>query len=105
MDLCNIDNIRGILKRHGFRFSKSLGQNFLTAAWVPEEIAESSEVDSGCCVLEIGPGMGALTRALAGRAHHVVAVELDRELIPVLDETLAGLNNITVINEDIMKCD
>lgn len=105
MGLCDINEIREILGRHGFRFSKSLGQNFLTAAWVPERIAQSCGVDSESCVLEIGPGMGCLTRELSARAAQVAAIELDRALFPVLEETLAGCGNVEVVQGDVLKTD
>lgn len=105
MDLYNIRNIQEILSRHGFHFSKSLGQNFLTSAWVPQQIVERSEVDETCGVLEIGPGMGTLTRQLAKCAKSVVAVEVDRALLPVLAETLSDFDNIEIMHQDILKAD
>ena len=78
MDLCNINQIKALLARHGFRFSKSMGQNFLVADWVPQDIAAVSGAGAGTGVLEVGPGIGPLTRQLAGRADRVVSVELDR---------------------------
>ena len=105
MDLCNIDDIRNVLGRHGFRFSKSLGQNFLTAAWVPAQIADSCGVDRDSCALEVGPGMGCLTEQLSKRADKVCAIELDRNLFPVLEETLAGCDNIEIVQGDVLKCD
>jgi len=105
MDLCNIQDIKTLLGRHGFHFSKSLGQNFLTAPWVPEEIASSAALDAGTGVLEIGPGIGCLTEQLAQSAGHVVAVELDTALLPVLAETLAGFSNTKIIHGDILKTD
>lgn len=105
MDLCNIDDIRQVLGRHGFRFSKSLGQNFLTAAWVPAQIADSCGVDRDSCALEVGPGMGCLTEQLSQRADKVCAIELDRNLFPVLEETLAGCDNIEIVQGDVLKCD
>ena len=89
MDLCNIHEIKALLDRHGFHFSKSLGQNFLIEGWVPRDIAEASGAEKDSVVLEIGPGIGPLTTELARRAGKVVAVELDRDLLPILDETLA----------------
>ena len=83
MGLCDLTTIREILGRHGFHFSKSLGQNFLTAQWVPDRIAAECGADISNAVLEIGPGMGCLTLELAKRAGKVVAVELDRALLPV----------------------
>ena len=105
MDLCNIDDIRAVLGRHGFRFSKSLGQNFLTAAWVPARIADSCGVDKTGCALEVGPGMGCLTEQLSQRADKVCAIELDRALFPVLEETLAHCDNIEIVQGDVLKCD
>ena len=105
MDVCNINDIKVLLGRHGFRFSKSMGQNFLIESWVPEDIAAASGANKDCCVLEIGPGIGPLTRQLSARAGKVVAVELDRSLLPILAETLEGRDNVEVISGDIMKQD
>ena len=105
MDLCNIDTIRAVLGRHGFRFSKSLGQNFLTEAWVPARIAESCGVDETSCALEVGPGMGCLTEQLSKRAGQVCSIELDRALFPVLEETLADCHNVEIVQGDVLKCD
>ena len=105
MNLTDINEIRALLARHGFRFSKALGQNFLTAAWVPERIAEAAGPDETTGVLEIGPGVGCLTAELARRAGKVAAVELDRALLPVLGETLGGFGNVTVIPGDAAKMD
>ena len=103
MGLCDIQEIRAILGRHGFHFSKSLGQNFLTAAWVPEQIAASCGVDETSCALEVGPGMGCLTVELSKRAERVAAIELDRALFPVLEETLADCSNVKVVHGDVLK--
>ena len=103
MDLCNEKDIRALLGRHGFRFSKSMGQNFLIQGWVPRDIANSAGLDGDCGVLEIGPGIGPLTVELAKRAGRVAAVELDRSLLPILEETLSPYPNVTVIPGDIMK--
>ena len=84
MNLTNLADIRALLARHDFRFSKSLGQNFLTAAWVPADIADASGADARTGVLEVGPGIGCLTEQLAQRAGKVVSVELDKRLRPVL---------------------
>ena len=105
MDLCDMAYVRPLLEAHGFRFSKSKGQNFLTARWVPERIVREAEVDSTQGVLEIGPGVGVLTRELAGAAGRVCAVELDRLLIPVLAETVGDLGNVTVLEGDALKLD
>ena len=105
MDVCNINDIKALLGRHGFHFSKSMGQNFLIQPWVPEDIAAASGVNQDCCVLEIGPGIGPLTRQLSERAGKVVAVELDRSLLPILAETLEGRDNVQIISGDVMKLD
>ena len=105
MKLTDITQIKEILSRHGFRFSKSLGQNFLVADWVPRSIADSAGLDADTCVLEIGPGIGCLTRELSERAGKVVAVELDGALRPVLTETLADLANVEVVYGDILRQD
>ena len=105
MDLCNSNDIKALLGRHGFRFSKSMGQNFLIQGWVPRDIADSSGADQSCGVLEIGPGIGPLTVQLAQRAGKVSAVELDRDLLPILAETLSPFDNVTVIPGDAMKLD
>lgn len=105
MNLTDYNEIRDLLARHGFRFSKSLGQNFLTAAWVPEQIAESALIDEKSGVLEIGPGVGCLTVQLSRRAGKVISIELDKALVPVLSETLAGCENTEVIIGDAMKID
>ena len=105
MDLCNIREIKALLGRHGFHFSKSMGQNFLIAGWVPQDIADAAGLDKSCAVLEIGPGIGPLTRQLSLRAGKVAAVELDSSLLPILRETLADCSNVEVIPGDIMKLD
>ena len=105
MDLCDKKEIRSLLDRHGFRFSKSRGQNFLIAPWVPRQTAEASGAGPGVGVLEVGPGVGPLTEQLAALADMVVAVELDRALLPVLDETLAGCPNVEIVPGDILKTD
>ena len=105
MNLTDYAEIRALLARHGFRFSKSLGQNFLTAAWVPEDIAAAAGPDEGTGVLEIGPGIGCLTRELAKRAGKVVSVELDRSLQPILAETLTGCENVEVVFGDVLRQD
>ena len=105
MDLCSINEIKALLARHGFRFSKSMGQNFLIQSWVPQDIAAASGAGEGTGVLEVGPGIGPLTRELAKRADKVVSVELDRALLPILEETLAGCPNAEVCPGDILKTD
>lgn len=103
MDLCNIQDLKELLGRHGFRFSKSMGQNFLIEGWVPRDIAESSGADQAHGVLEIGPGVGTLTRELCKRAGRVTAVELDHDLYPLLAETMADFENFTLVPGDILR--
>lgn len=105
MDLCNQHDIQALLRRHGFHFSKALGQNFLIESWVPRDIAAACGADANTGVLEIGPGIGPLTRELAGRAGKVLSVELDRRLLPVLRETMAGCDHFTLLHGDIMQQD
>lgn len=105
MELSNIGTIKDILGRHGFTFSKSLGQNFLINPSVCPKMAGQSGAKKGVGVIEVGPGIGVLTCQLAERADRVVAIELDKRLLPVLDETLAEYDNIKIINDDILKID
>lgn len=105
MQLCDINTIRDVLGRHGFRFSKSKGQNFLTASWVPERIAQEAGLDSSTGALEVGPGIGCLTQELSRAAGRVLAIELDNALRPVLAETLAECDNVEIIFEDVLKTD
>lgn len=105
MRLTDINDIKALLSRHGFRFSKSMGQNFLTASWVPEQIADYSELDENTGVLEVGPGIGCLTEQLSLQAGKVVAVELDKALKPVLKETLADRDNVEIVFGDVLKLD
>lgn len=105
MNLCDYDTIRALLGRHGFHFSKSMGQNFLIDPQVPFDIAAASGADARSGVLEIGPGIGPLTAELAQRAGKVVAVELDKSLLPVLSETMAPYPNVEIVPGDVMKLD
>ncbi|MGX8700209.1 16S rRNA (adenine(1518)-N(6)/adenine(1519)-N(6))-dimethyltransferase RsmA [Caproiciproducens sp.] len=105
MDLSDIRVIKNILARHGFHFSKSLGQNFLINPDICPRMAEECGAQKGVGVLEIGPGVGVLTAELARRADRVVSVELDKRLLPVLDDTLSGYRNVKIVNEDILKAD
>lgn len=104
-NLSDINVIKSILKRHGFTFSKALGQNFIINPSVCPRIAEEGGAAQGVGVLEIGAGIGVLTAELAKRAEKVVCVELDTRLLPVLDETLAEFDNVKIINDDILKVD
>lgn len=97
--------IEALLARHGFRFSKSMGQNFLIAPEIPYMIAAASGADKSCGVLEIGPGIGALSAELCRRAGRVVAVELDNALLPILDETMADFENFSVVSGDVLQLD
>lgn len=103
--LTAISNVRDILTRHGFTFSKALGQNFLINPSVCPRMAEAAVHGDNVGVLEIGPGIGVLTHELCKLARRVVAVELDARLLPVLDETLAEHDNLKVINADVMELD
>ena len=103
--LTDPSEIRRLLDAYGFRFSKSLGQNFLIDASVPERIADSVGADRECSVLEIGPGIGCLTAELSARAGQVLAVELDRRLQPLLRETLSSADNTEILFADVMKLD
>lgn len=105
MELTDSDNIKRLLGRHGFRFEKSKGQNFLIAPWVPERIAELAGLDSLTGAVEIGPGVGCLTEQLARLAGKVLAYELDESLRPVLNETLSIYKNIEILYADVMRRD
>ena len=94
-----------VIQKYQFAFQKRFGQNFLIDAHVLEKIVSAAGITKDDCVLEIGPGIGTMTQYLAENAGHVVAVEIDRNLIPILKETLADYDNVTVINEDILRVD
>lgn len=95
----------GIIKKYGFNFQKKFGQNFLIDANILEKIIDAAEITKEDCVIEIGPGIGTMTQYLAEHAGWVAAVEIDKNLIPILNETLSEYDNVTVINEDILKVD
>lgn len=105
VDVCDIGVMKPLLAQHGFHFSKAKGQNFLTARWVPERIAEDAGVDASAGVLEIGPGIGPLTQQLALRAGKVCAVELDERLKPILEITVGEFPNLQIIWGDVLKQD
>lgn len=96
---------KSILERHGFTFKKSFGQNFLTDTNILQKIVDTAEIDREVNVIEIGPGIGALTEFLAERAAEVMAFEIDDRLIPILADTLRDFDNVTVVNQDILKAD
>ncbi len=105
MELCSYQQMKPLLERHGFHFSKAKGQNFLIASWVPERIAEECGADEGCGVMEIGPGVGCLTEQLSLRAKKVLAYEVDLRLKPVLAETLGERENVAILFADAMSRD
>ena len=105
MNLTSPSEIKALLERHGFRFSKALGQNFLVEPSVPRRIAEASGADGNTLALEVGPGVGCLTGELAQRAGKVVAIELDNALRGVLAETLGGYDNVEIVWGDAAKLD
>lgn len=105
MRLSNIDTIKDLCKKYNFNFSKGLGQNFLTSPDVCPEIADYSITDDNIGVIEIGTGFGVLTQELCERAEKVVAIEIDKKLLPVLAETMAEYDNLTIVNDDVMKLD
>lgn len=96
---------RAILERHGFTFKKSFGQNFLTDTNILQKIVDTAEIDKNVNVIEIGPGIGALTEFLAENAAEVMAFEIDDRLVPILADTLRDFDNVTVVNQDILKVD
>lgn len=102
MNLCDIEVIQEVLKQHGFRFSKSLGQNFLIEESVPRDIASGC---NGAYALEVGAGMGCLTKELCKIAEKVVSIELDETLLPILKDTVGEFENLNIINQDILKAD
>ena len=104
-NLGNPKNTIEIIQKYEFMFQKKFGQNFLIDTHVLEKIISAAGITKDDCVLEIGPGIGTMTQYLAENAGHVVAVEIDRNLIPILKETLADYDNATVINEDILRVD
>ncbi|MEG2929294.1 MAG: 16S rRNA (adenine(1518)-N(6)/adenine(1519)-N(6))-dimethyltransferase RsmA [Oscillospiraceae bacterium] len=104
-ELTNISYIRSLCDRYGFTLEKKFGQNFIVNSGICPKIVESAGVHEGCGVIEIGPGIGVLTKELAYTAKKVVAIEIDTKLLPLLEETLAEFDNVKVINEDVLKVD
>lgn len=105
MRIADYSVTKAVLERHGFTFKKSFGQNFLTDTNILQKIVDTAEVDDQVNVIEIGPGIGALTEFLAERAAQVMAFEIDHRLVPILADTLRDFDNVTVVNEDILKVD
>ena len=94
-----------VVKKHGFKFTKSLGQNFLIDDNIIDKIVDGAGAGPGDKIIEVGPGIGTLTRELASRADKLMAVEIDRNLIPILADTLGDYKNVKIVNEDIIKAD
>ncbi len=105
IDVTNIQVMKPLLAEHGFHFSKAKGQNFLIAAWVPQSIAQDAGVDESAGVLEIGPGIGPLTQQLCLRAKKVCAVELDKRLEPILQQTVGAFSNLEIVWDDVLNLD
>ena len=105
MRIADYSVTRAVLERHGFTFKKSFGQNFLTDTNILQKIVDTAEIDKNVNVIEIGPGIGALTEFLAENAAEVMTFEIDDRLIPILADTLRDFDNVKVINEDILKSD
>ncbi|MFS9028491.1 16S rRNA (adenine(1518)-N(6)/adenine(1519)-N(6))-dimethyltransferase RsmA [Streptococcus cristatus] len=105
MRIADYSVTRVILERHGFTFKKSFGQNFLTDTNILQKIVDTAEIDKNVNVIEIGPGIGALTEFLAESAAEVMAFEIDDRLVPILADTLRDFDNVTVVNQDILKVD
>ncbi|MGT2964671.1 16S rRNA (adenine(1518)-N(6)/adenine(1519)-N(6))-dimethyltransferase RsmA [Streptococcus acidominimus] len=103
MRIADYSVTRAILERHGFTFKKSFGQNFLTDTNILQKIVDTAEIDASVNVIEIGPGIGALTEFLAERAAEVMAFEIDERLVPILADTIRDFDNVTVVNQDILK--
>lgn len=103
MHIADYSVTKAILERHGFTFKKSFGQNFLTDTNILQKIVDTAELDKGVNVIEIGPGIGALTEFLAERAAEVMAFEIDERLVPILEDTLRDADNVTVVHQDILK--
>lgn len=105
MRIADYSVTRAILERHGFTFKKSFGQNFLTDTNILQKIVDTADIDKNVNVIEIGPGIGALTEFLAESAAEVMAFEIDDRLVPILADTLRDFDNVTVVNQDILKVD
>ena len=104
-ELTNVSYIKDLCQRYGFSLQTGYGQNFIVNAGICPKIAEHAEIDENCGVIEIGTGIGVLTKELALRAKKVVAIEIDTKLLPLLEETLADFDNIKIINRDVLEVD
>lgn len=104
-ELSNFKNTQEIIKKHNFSIQKKYGQNFLIDEHVLNKIIAAAELSKDDCVIEIGPGIGTMTERMAPECRHVTAIEIDKELIPILSETLSGFDNVDIINEDVLKVD
>ncbi|MDB6184201.1 16S rRNA (adenine(1518)-N(6)/adenine(1519)-N(6))-dimethyltransferase RsmA [Streptococcus vestibularis] len=105
MRIADYSVTKAVLERHGFTFKKSFGQNFLTDTNILQKIVDTAEINKNVNVIEIGPGIGALTEFLAENATEVMAFEIDERLVPILEDTLRDHDNVKVINEDVLKAD
>ena len=105
MNLCDLSTIKNVMKAFGINFRKELGQNFLTNGMVVSDIADSCSDDENATILEVGPGIGVLTKELAERFEKVISLEIDKNLLPVLSYTLGEYKNVEIVNEDVMKAD
>ena len=105
MRIADYSVTKAVLERHGFTFKKSFGQNFLTDTNILQKIVDTAEIDQQVNVIEIGPGIGALTEFLAENAAEVMAFEIDDRLVPILADTLRDFDNVAVVNQDILKVD
>ena len=104
-NLSDINVIKSVMGKHGVTFNKGLGQNFLVDPGVCPAMAEAAGLNENTCVIEIGPGVGVLTAELAKRAGKVLSFEVDKRLLPVLEETLSDFDNVEIINQDFLKAD
>ena len=104
-DLGNLSNTLKVLEKYNFNFQKKFGQNFLIDSNILESIADKAGITKDDCVLEIGPGIGTMTQYLCEKARFVIAVEIDKNLIPILNDTLSEYDNKTIINKDVLKVD
>lgn len=105
MELYKPSTVDELRRRYGFKNTKSLGQNFLTDKAIIDQIIEGADIGERDLVIEIGPGLGVITREAAMRAQKVVAIEIDKNLLPILNETLGDLDNVRVVNQDVLQCD